>query len=243
MQFRVLEVTSPPIKLRHHGIFKEKLMTHRFLKLFVVVVASVIITQTTQGFAQKVKTATRNWDAVAACQNNANCATCLVKGTKVQLSQSGKSINVESVKSGDKVLSLTQSFIQMVSTANNYLLNPARVETTTVTKNTRTLYVLKDSQGRALIGTENHPIATANRGFVALKDLRSSDSLITLKGTSKVTSIALSNRKEITVFNLVVGETNLSKNQSTHTFFANGILVGDLYVQALLFFGKKVTLY
>jgi Pretoxin HINT domain len=212
-------------------------MTHRFLKCFIIVVTSAIITQTTQGFAG------RNWDAVAACQDNPKCATCLVKGTKVQISPSGKSINVETVKSGDKVLSLTQSFIQMVSTADDYLFKPARVETTTVTKNTRALYALKDSQGHSLIGTENHPIATANRGFVALKNLRSSDLVITLKGKSKVVSITPSNQKEVKVFNLVVGDTDLIKSQSTHTFFANGILVGDLYVQALLFFGKKVTLY
>ncbi len=181
----------------------------------------------------------RDWDVVAACQNNAGCASCLVSGTKITMSDR-KVVAVEKVALNSSVLSPQKSLLQLVSLKPNVSFTKNQVSTVAKSKNTRSLYVLIDSKGNSLTATDHHPIATLNRGFVQLSNLKVSDVLITLNGNSKVSSVKLSPRKDTHVYNLVVGSTDVS-DASNHSYFANGILTGDLYVQAALFFGYKIS--
>jgi hypothetical protein len=181
----------------------------------------------------------RDWNVVAACQNNPGCASCLVSGTKITMSDRKVTV-IEKVALYAQVLSPQKSLLQLVSLKPDLSFTKNKVSTVAKSKNIRALYVLVDSKGNSLTATDHHPIATLNRGFVQLSKLNSGDVLITLQSNSKVASVKLSSRKETHVYNLVVGSTSMS-DAANHSYFANGILTGDLYIQAALFFGHKIN--
>jgi hypothetical protein len=87
-----------------------------------------------------------------------------------------------------------------------------------------------DSAGHSLVVTETHAIVTGKGPKMAWQ-VRVGDTLYTREGTSRVKTIeqvpAVANQK---VHNLFIGDPAQAAAGKT-TMFANGILVGDMYMQ------------
>jgi hypothetical protein len=93
---------------------------------------------------------------------------------------------------------------------------------------------ITDSAGHAVVVTETHAIVTG-RGPKMAWQVRVGDTLHTRKGVSKVTKIdalpVVANQK---VHNLFIGDMKQAEAGKT-TMFANGIQVGDMYMQTAVF--------
>jgi hypothetical protein len=85
------------------------------------------------------------------------------------------------------------------------------------------------SAGHALVLTKGHAVPTANRGIVAARDLRVGDVVATEDGDQPLTEAGRQPYDGI-VHNLRVG-TDEEAAAGGSTFFAGGILVGDLSMQ------------
>jgi len=83
--------------------------------------------------------------------------------------------------------------------------------------------------GHALVLTEGHAVPTANRGIVAARDLAVGDVVATEDGDQPLTEVGRQPYDGI-VHNLQVG-TDDEAAAGESTFFAGGILVGDLSMQ------------
>ncbi len=147
--------------------------------------------------------------------------SCLAEGTKVQLGQ-GKSAVVESLKIGQEVFNpydLQDSALTIMDTA-------VGVEPSPMVK-------ITDEQGRTLMMTQMHPIATPDRGMVQARALKVGDLVMTKAGASKLTAVtreAYSGK----VYNLKLGtQAEMAKLVDDQTIlYANGFVVGDGQIQS-----------
>lgn len=90
------------------------------------------------------------------------------------------------------------------------------------------MYRIKTDKNQDLLVTRTHPIITA-RGVVMARDLKIGDKVLTAKGKAKITSLD-QEQYSGRVYNLKLGEIEDAKAGKS-TFYANGILVGDLRTQ------------
>lgn len=95
------------------------------------------------------------------------------------------------------------------------------------------MYRIKTDKNNSVLLTEEHPVIT-ERGVMLSKQLLKGDILFTQDGKTAITSIT---REKFNgaIWNLDVGltEDNVSLSDSSSTFFANGIMVGDGKMQRL----------
>lgn len=161
---------------------------------------------------------------------------CLAAGTVVTTA-SGAALAVERVRLGQPLLALEQPSLEWASSAPGRPTFRAGAVTAVYSAlNTRPMYRLSDSAGHVLTATDHHPVFTLNRGNVQMARLRVGDVLLTTGGRATVSGLSRVNSPG-KVFNFVVNLGNNPGNQgrgAAHTFFANGILVGDMDVQDAL---------
>ncbi|RKH59013.1 hypothetical protein D7V93_15725 [Corallococcus llansteffanensis] len=144
--------------------------------------------------------------------------SCLAAGTRV-LREDGRSVPVESVKVGDRVLTH---------------VGGRALTVTTVTKGTESqpLVRLKAGKGQDVLVTQKHPMVSANRGVVAAEALAVGDVLVTKSGEATLASVE---RVPYTgqVYNLTLGTDTelLNVGAQEHTLIANGFVVGDARMQ------------
>jgi hypothetical protein len=160
--------------------------------------------------------------------------SCLAAGTLVNLAD-GKTMRVEQVNLQTRLVSLNKN--APISTGWNMKASRSKTGSSTaityrhVAPNTHVMYQLTDSLGHQLTATDHHPIITLNRGAVRMDMLKPGDSLITLNGNAYVSDL-----RQVKYQGLVYNFTTVGQNGvfSNHTFFAQGILVGDLEMQVNL---------
>ncbi|NRD48854.1 Hint domain-containing protein [Corallococcus exiguus] len=144
--------------------------------------------------------------------------SCLAAGTRV-LRADGKSVPVESVKVGDRVLSNADGRALTV---------------TTVTKGTESqpMVRLKAGKGQDVLVTNTHPMVSRTRGVVTAGELAVGDVLLTKNGEATLASVERVPFKG-QVYNLTLGTDTelLDVGAKEHTLIANGFLVGDARMQ------------
>lgn len=148
---------------------------------------------------------------------------CLAKGTLIQTAD-GKTMPIENFQAeGEKVITGTGSVLTVMGNTIGMEKNPM-VEITT-------------EYGYTLMLSQKHPVMTRTKGIVLAKDLVSGDSVLTKDGPQQLTSVK-QKMYEDKVYNLMLGTTDEMVTAENTTFFANGILVGDLRMQEK--YGAKV---
>ncbi|WP_420595615.1 Hint domain-containing protein [Deinococcus sp.] len=161
---------------------------------------------------------------------------CLAAGTLVTTDTGGQ-LAVEQVLRGQRLTALEKLGTPSASGGSNTPTFESNLVTTVYSApNTHQMYRLTDSLGHVLTATDHHPIFTVNRGAVQLAKLNAADILLTTQGRASVARLERVNDSG-QVYNFVVELGNNRGNQgrrASHTFFAGGILVGDMDVQQAL---------
>ncbi|QRK10309.1 hypothetical protein JQX13_09560 [Archangium violaceum] len=146
---------------------------------------------------------------------------CLAEGTRVTKAD-GKTVPVEQVKLGDKLLANGRGVALTVTAVSRGGEHKPLVK-------------LRDEQGGEVMVTETHPMVTAKRGVVQAAELKVGEALLTRTGTATlvgVERVPFSGQ----VFNFALGtpEELASVGPEARTLYANGYLVGDSHMQATL---------
>jgi hypothetical protein len=147
--------------------------------------------------------------------------SCFAEGTQVTLAD-GSSKKIEDVKMGDKVVANDKGLVLTVTTLSRGGESSPMVR-------------LKDDKGHEAFVTQTHPVLTANRGVLTAEALKVNDQLVTVKGTSALTSITREMHKGL-VYNLGLGTPEELKAAGLEhgTLFAGGFLMGDYNMQNTL---------
>ncbi len=148
---------------------------------------------------------------------------CLAKGTKITLAPGSKS--------GSKSGTTTRP-IEKVG-ADEMVLGPKqtglKVSSYWKGREKELMYRVATADGHQVDMTTMHPVPLANGKVKLAKDLAQGDEVLTEKGPSKIAAISRVPAKG-DVFNLDLGAPQPSSakvDMDKHSFYANGILVGD----------------
>lgn len=142
--------------------------------------------------------------------------SCIAKGTHIKLARHGSKL-VENISTDNNDVVLSEHHVAR------------KVEATSRGTEMFPMIRITTRKKQTVLLTRTHPVATAH-GFVMAQDLKVGDRLKTLKGSTKVRSLARVNYAG-TVHNLSLGTIEQAKTGAS-TFYANEILVGDLRTQA-----------
>jgi hypothetical protein len=147
--------------------------------------------------------------------------SCLAEGTQIEIA-AGKLAPIESLQIGQVVFNpyaTGDHALTIKDTAQGHERVP--------------MVRIRDQAGRTLLMTEMHPIATADRGMVQARALKTGDVVMTTQGPSKLIEVsreAYSGK----VYNLKVGSeaqmASLGPDQTV--VHANGFVVGDGQIQS-----------
>lgn len=162
---------------------------------------------------------------------------CLVADTVITLAD-GQTAFIQDILQRQEIVSYTEDNLFASVAEVGASFNQSLVNFVSNRIASQSMYELVDTFGNVLQGTGNHPIITVNRGIVPMAQLQVGDTLVTLYGESQVASLSTFDYQG-SVHNLALSDfnnesTDLEANLSTHTFFANNILVGDLNLQYAL---------
>jgi len=147
--------------------------------------------------------------------------SCLAEGTQIQLGD-GKLAGIESLHIGQEVFNpyaASHQALTIKDTAKGVERSP--------------MVRIRDAAGHTLLMTEMHPIATADRGMVQARALRTGDVVMTRQGPSKLVEVS---REPYAgqVYNLKVGSEaeTASLGHDQTVVYANGFMVGDGQIQS-----------
>ncbi|HZI03037.1 MAG TPA: Hint domain-containing protein, partial [Archangium sp.] len=137
---------------------------------------------------------------------------CLAEGTRVTRAD-GKSVPVEQVKVGEKLLTQGRG-LTVTSVTRGGESNP--------------LVKLRDEQGREVRVTETHPMVTLARGVVQAGELKVGDAVLTRTGARKLVAVERVPYGGL-VYNFALGtpEELAGLGPEARTLYADGFLVGD----------------
>jgi hypothetical protein len=141
--------------------------------------------------------------------------SCIAAGAQVTLAD-GKSKRIEKISADhhDVVRTGLGEEREVLGTASGIESHP--------------MYRIKTNKKNDLLLTRTHPVITA-KGAVMARDLRVGEHVMTDKGPTKIVSITHENYSG-RVYNLRLGDMQEAE-KGLSTFYANGILVGDLKTQ------------
>ena len=146
---------------------------------------------------------------------------CLAEGTKV-VKADGKSVAVEQVKVGDKLLANGKGQALTVTTVSRGGESKPMVK-------------LLDARGGEVMVTQTHPMVTATRGVVQAGELKVGDALLTRTGTAKLVGVErVPYQGEVFNFALGTPEELAQVAPEARTLYANDYLVGDSHMQSWL---------
>ena len=150
---------------------------------------------------------------------------CLAEGTRVTRAD-GKSVPVEQVKVGEKLLTQGQG-LTVTSVTRGGESNP--------------LVKLRDEQGREVRVTETHPMVTLARGVVQAGELKVGDAVLTRTGARKLVAVERVPYGGL-VYNFALGtpEELAGLGPEARTLYADGFLVGDSQMQEELEKARRV---
>lgn len=141
---------------------------------------------------------------------------CLGAGTKILCADKSERA-IEDFKRGDEIIKNSEGGVGMVSSTN---LGAHKGEV---------LCIVTD-QGHELILSHKHVVITTNDPKLAL-ELQAGDEVVVLDGTATITEVGVVENYKDLMGNLEIDEDN---DYEIGTFFANGILVGDITAQHAL---------
>lgn len=205
-------------------------------KIVNLVAASVLFGLATQAFA-------RDWNAYALCQSDPNCGTCFSAGTKITLAD-GSKLAVEKLNPTLAVRLPNLPAVAAFNTNASKFIQVRQGTSATAIKQllvkpaSRQMVTIKDSQGHVLTVTDHHPIMTVESGAQRAGDLKAGQLILTENGNAKVVSVEKSPYKGM-VYNFIAPNRSESAMAPGHMVYANGILTGDLVVQAELYNQSK----
>lgn len=152
---------------------------------------------------------------------------CMAEGTRVTRAD-GKSVPVERVKPGEKLLANGQGLALTVTTVHRGgERNP--------------LVKLRDEQGREVRVTDTHPLVTAARGVVQAGELKVGDAVLTRTGARKLVAVERVPYEGLVYnFSLGTSEELAHLGPEARTLYADGFLVGDSQMQTELEKQKRV---
>ena len=148
---------------------------------------------------------------------------CLAEGTPITLAD-GRGVPVERVRPGDRVRADTLGGVLTVTDVAHG-------------QESAPLVLLRDSAGREVRLTGNHPVLRADGRVVAAASLRARDEVRTDGGVTRLSSVRRVRGDSSRVFNLRLGtEKELARRApgGQTTLFAGGFLVGDMAMQRAL---------
>ncbi|MGV8894032.1 MAG: Hint domain-containing protein [Burkholderiaceae bacterium] len=141
--------------------------------------------------------------------------SCIAKGTLITMDK-GRSKLIENISTDNHDVVLNEHHVAK------------KVEATSRGSEMFPMIQITTDKKQTVLLTRTHPVSTPN-GFVMAQDLKVKDLLKTIKGTAKIVSL-----KPVkyagTVHNISLGTIEDAKTGAS-TFYANGILVGDLRTQ------------
>ncbi|MCY1082655.1 Hint domain-containing protein [Archangium lansingense] len=152
---------------------------------------------------------------------------CMAEGTRVTRAD-GKSVPVEQVKVGEKLLANGQGLALTVTTVHRG-------------GESKPLVKLRDEQGREVRVTDTHPLVTAARGVVQAGALKVGDAVLTRTGARKLVAVERVPYEGL-VYNFSLGtpEELAHVGPEARTLYAEGFLVGDSQMQTELEKQKRV---
>jgi hypothetical protein len=152
---------------------------------------------------------------------------CLAEGTRVTRAD-GRSVPVEQVKVGEKLLANGKGLALTVTTVHRGgEKNP--------------LVKLRDGQGREVRVTDTHPMVTVARGVVQAGALKVGDAVLTRTGASRLVAVErVPYGGPVYNFSLGTPEELAGLEPEARTLYAEGFLVGDSQMQAELEKRKRV---
>jgi hypothetical protein len=150
---------------------------------------------------------------------------CLAPGTQISLGN--QTLSIESLNIGQLILKPLELILVPtgVSVERNRF-SAARIREVHRSEHQGKLYLIADSEGHVLSATAGHPIFTT-QGAVVASQLQVGDWVQTISGKARIERITIFDYAGL-VFNLSL---DAGQGAYAHTFFANGILVGDLTMQ------------
>ena len=141
---------------------------------------------------------------------------CLAQGTLIEAAD-GRAMPVEDFQAeGEKVRTGTGAVLTVMGN--------------TVGEEKDPMISITTEYGYNLMLTQGHPVVTRTAGIKLAKDLAINDVVLTREGAQKLTSVTRKPYKG-KVYNLMLGISGEPITTDNTTFFANGILVGDLRMQ------------
>ncbi len=151
--------------------------------------------------------------------------SCIAAGTEIRLAN-GQLMAIENITDGMKIR------------ANGEVLP---VVDTSIGIENIPMYRITDQKGNSVLLTESHPVITLNHGIIWASEVEPGDRVKNEKGSALVTTVS----KEMfdgNVYNLKLDISQIEKAtaRKVNAMFANGILVGDLDMQAAHEFKNEV---
>jgi hypothetical protein len=150
--------------------------------------------------------------------------SCIAEGTLIRLAD-GSLMPIEKIADGMNIK------------ANGADLS---VIDTSVGIETIPMVRIVDKKGNNVLLTESHPVLTVNRGIIWASEVKKGDRVKNEDGTSIVTSVT-TEMFGGKVYNVKLDVSHIQADQKGHVnaIYANGILVGDLDMQAEFEFKNK----
>ncbi len=147
--------------------------------------------------------------------------SCFAEGTPIRRAD-GKTVAVQDVKSGDKIISDNKGTVLTVTGVSHGAEDEA-------------LVALRDDKGHDIKLTARHPLITAAGTVVFASSLKQNDKVMTDRGVATIVSAT---RVPVTgqVYSLAVGtaEEKAKVGKDGTTLFAGGFLAGDSTMQKAL---------
>ncbi|UXY08908.1 hypothetical protein N7922_13495 [Kosakonia sp. ML.JS2a] len=143
---------------------------------------------------------------------------CLAKGTHITM-QDGSQKNIESIVSGEWVLSQQQRYLRVEDVIRGN------------ESDCRVIHFTSQHGAQSLTTSAGHPICTTS-GIMLAKELTSQHRLITHEGESAIDAIETTTDEQV-VYNLHLSTDDPLADglEGRSTLYANGVLVGDSQMQ------------
>ncbi len=146
--------------------------------------------------------------------------SCFAEGTPIRRAD-GKTVAIQDVKSGDKIISDNKGTVLTVTGVSNGLEDEP-------------LVALRDDKGHSIKLTSKHPMVTADGAVVFASALKKNDKVMTDRGVATIVSATrVPVKADTQVYSLSVGtEAEKAKvGKDGTTVFAGGFLAGDAAMQ------------
>ncbi len=162
----------------------------------------------------------RNTTLISACVCGCFDASTRVLG--INAKEMPQWLNVSEVKRGSKILSISEN-----ATLSNLSLKGTTASFSSNGPEIAPIYIFETSFGKLSV-TQNHAMLLADGRLVAAKEVNLNDKLISTSANEVEIKSIERRVTELPVYNFQIGDVKSAKE---HLVVAEGLVVGDLYLQ------------